>query len=176
MAKPRTSIVLKFLKITGIAIGSIILLMFLLPYLFPGFVSTRIRHWARTSIKTELNFSRARLSFFRHFPALTLTLHDVRLRGSRPFEKENLIEADEISLGVDIRSVFSEVTINKIFLTNAFINIQADTAGQANYNIYASKPASNPTNLPIQAAPLSRSRKYSSRRANWSTTTVPCRS
>ena len=132
-------ILFKIFKVSGIIVGSLILLMFLLPYLFPNFVSTRIRHWARHSIRTELNFSKARLSFFRHFPALTLTLHDVKLQGSAPFDKESLIEADEISLGVDLRSVFSEVTINKIFLTNAFINIQADTAGQANYNIYISE-------------------------------------
>ena len=138
--------ILKLLKITGITAGSILLLLFLLPYLFPGFVSTKIRQWAKSSIKSELNFSAARLSFFRHFPALTLTLYDFRLKGSAPFEKETLIESDEISLGVDIRSVFSELKIDKIFLTNAFINIQVDTAGQPNYNIYNSKAAKTPSN------------------------------
>ena len=72
-------ILFRILKITGIGIGSIVLLLFLLPYLFPGFVSSKIRQWARHSIRTELAFSSARLSFFRHFPALTLTLYDVRL-------------------------------------------------------------------------------------------------
>ncbi len=130
---------LRILKITGITIGSLLLLLFLLPYLFPGFVSGKIRQWARHSIQAELHFSSARLSFFRHFPALTLTLYDVKLNGSPPFEKETLINADEIALGVDLRSVFSDVNIDKIFLTNAFINIQVDTAGHANYNIYAAK-------------------------------------
>lgn len=135
----------KFLKITGIAFAALVVLLFLLPYLFPGFVSARIRQWAKTSIRSELNFSTARLSFFRHFPALTLTLHDLKLKGSAPFEKETLIEADEIALGVDIRSIFSVVRIDKIFLTNAYINIQVDSAGQANYNIYASKNSGAPS-------------------------------
>src|ERR1700748_3123867 len=130
-------ILLRVLKIAGITTGALLLLLFLLPYLFPGVVSSKIRQWARHSVKSELHFSAARLSFFRHFPALTLTLYDVRLNGSSPFAKERLIEADEIALGVDLRSVFSEVKINKIFLTNAFINIQVDTGGHANYNIYA---------------------------------------
>jgi len=137
-------ILLRIGKIGGIATGSIVLLLFLLPYLFPGFVSNKIRQWARGSIRSELNFSSARLSFFRHFPALTLTLYDVKLKGSAPFEKETLIEADEIALGVDLRSVFSEVDIDKIFLTNAFINIQVDPAGHANYNIYISKKDKGP--------------------------------
>jgi len=137
-------ILLKILKITGITVVSLVLLLFLLPYLFPGFVSNKIRQWARHSVKSELHFSAARLSFFRHFPALTLTLYDVKLNGSAPFDKERLIEADEISLGVDLRSVFSEVNIDKIFLTNAFINIQVDTSGVPNYNIYASKKSNRP--------------------------------
>jgi AsmA protein len=137
-----TRILLRVLKIAGITTGSLILVLFLLPYLFPRFVSNKIRQWARHSIQSELHFKSARLSFFRHFPALTLTLYDVRLNGSTPFAKERLIEADEIALGVDLFSVFSEVRINKLFLTNAFINIQVDTAGQANYNIYAA-PKSN---------------------------------
>src|ERR1700744_6046919 len=135
---------LKILKITGITIGSIILLLFLLPYLFPGFVSSRIRQWARHSIRSELTFSTSRLSFFRHFPALTLTLYDVRLKGSAPFQDQELIDAREISLGVDLSSIFSEVDIDKIYLTDAFINVQADTAGHANYNIYISKKSNAP--------------------------------
>src|SRR5580698_9008596 len=127
-------ILFRIMKITGIGIGSIILLLFLLPYLFPGFVSSKIRQWARHSIRTELTFSSARLSFFRHFPALTLTLYDVRLKGSAPFQDQELIDAREISLGVDLSSIFSEVDIDKIFLTDAYINVQADSTGHANYN------------------------------------------
>jgi len=135
----------RILKITGIVVGSLLLLLFLLPYLFPGFVSSKIRQWAHHSIRSELNFSSARLSFFRHFPALTLTLYDVKLKGSAPFENETLIDANEISLGVNLSSVFSEVDIDKIFLTNAFINIQVDTAGHANYNIYIGKKSNTPS-------------------------------
>ena len=144
MTSTLSHISLRIGKITGISIASILLLLFLLPYLFPGFVSGKIRQWARKSIKTELSFSTARLSFFRHFPALTLTLYDVKLKGSAPFEKETLIDAHEISLGVDLRSIFSEVDIDKIFLTDAFINIQVDTAGHPNYNIYNAQKSRAP--------------------------------
>src|ERR1700754_2121454 len=146
MKQTLSRILLRALKITGITAGSLLLLLFLLPYLFPRFVSNKIRQWARHSIQTELHFSAARLSFFRHFPALTLTLYNVRLNGSAPFDKEQLIKADEIALGVDLRSVFSAVNIDKIYLTNAAINIQVDSAGRPNYNIYASKQASKPAN------------------------------
>jgi AsmA protein len=134
-------ILVKGLKISGITAGALLLLLFLLPYLFPYFVSDKIRQWAKGSIQTELDFSYARLSFFRHFPALTLTLYQVKIQGSAPFEKQTLLEAGELSLGVDIRSVFSELSIDKIFLDNASVNIQVDSSGHPNYNIYASKSA-----------------------------------
>ncbi|MBS1602935.1 MAG: AsmA family protein [Bacteroidetes bacterium] len=146
MKQSALRIVWKILKITGITAGSLVLLLFLLPYIFPRFVSNKIRQWARQTVKTELHFSAARLSFFRHFPALTLTLYNVRLSGSAPFEKEQLIRANEISLGVDLRSVFSEVTIDKIYLTDAVINILIDSSGRPNYNIYASRPKNKPVN------------------------------
>jgi len=135
-----SKIFLKVLKITGITLVSLVVLMFLLPYLFPGLIETKIRQWAKGSIRTELNFSGARLSFFKHFPSLTLTLYDFNLKGSDPFPKETLVEAHEIALGVDLSSVFSrQIRIDKIFLTNAFINIQVDKAGQANYDVYNAK-------------------------------------
>jgi len=145
MKRPFPRLFFKTLKIAGIATGSMILLLFLLPYIFPGFVSTRIRQWAKSSVRSELSFSSARLSFFKHFPALTLTLYDFKLKGSAPFEKETLIEADEAALGVDLTSIFSTLKIDKIFLTQAFINIQVDSAGKANYNVYASKEKTNDT-------------------------------
>jgi AsmA protein len=144
----------KTLKIAGIATGTIVLLLFLLPYLFPGFVSTKIRQWAKGSVNSELTFSSARLSFFRHFPALTLTLYDFKLKGSAPFEKETLLEANEVALGVDLTSIFSELKIDKIFLTKAFINIQVDTTGRANYNVYSSKNKSTTQSSDSSSASL----------------------
>jgi len=135
-------ITIKLLKLGGLSLGIALLLMFLLPYIFPGFVSTKIKQWARSSINSELDFSRARLSFFRHFPALTLTLYDLSVKGSAPFEKATLIQSEEISLGVDLFSLFTNRTsVDKIFLTNADINILVDKDGKPNYNIYTSKPS-----------------------------------
>lgn len=129
----------KILKITGITIGSILLLMFLLPILFPNIVADKIKQWANGAITTELNFSKARLSFFNHFPSLTLTLHNVSLMGSAPFAKDTLMKSDEVSLGIDLSTVFSErIRIDEIYLTRANIFVKVDEDGTANYNIYKS--------------------------------------
>jgi AsmA protein len=130
----------RFLKITGISLASILALMFLLPILFPGFVSGKIKDWTNNSIKGELNFSKARLSFFHHFPSLTLTLYDFSLKGAAPFQKDTLVAAQAVSFGIDLASVLSSTTnINKIFLDDAFIHVQVNAKGEANYNVYGGK-------------------------------------
>jgi len=134
-------ILLKTVKITAITIASLLLLLFALPYLFPKTVSNKIKQFAQGSITSQLDFSETRLSFFKHFPSLTLTLYDLSLKGSAPFQHDTLVAAKEVSFGIDLSSVFQKkITINKIFLDDAFINIQADTAGHVNYNIYRSTP------------------------------------
>jgi AsmA protein len=132
-------ILFKILKISGIVIASLLLLMFLLPILFPGFVSGKIKLWANDAITTELNFSKARLSFFNHFPALTLTLHDVTLMGSAPYAKDTLLKADELAFGINLPSLLSKkVTIDEIYLDDADIIVKVNEDGAANYNVYKS--------------------------------------
>lgn len=140
-------ILFRVLKIIGITAGSLLLLLFLLPYLFPGTVARKIKGWTNSSINGELNFSSARLSFFNHFPALTLTLHNFTLKGSAPFRQDTLIAADEVSLGINLNTVFDQrISINKIFLTRASVHIEVNEKGEANYNVYKSTPAQTPAN------------------------------
>lgn len=130
---------IKTLKITGITVVSLILLVFALPYLFPQTISNKIKQLANERINGSLAFSSTGLSFFKHFPTLTLTLYDVSLKGSAPFEKDTLVAAKELSFGIDLATVLQKkITIDKIYLTQAFINIQADSLGHVNYNVYKS--------------------------------------
>jgi AsmA protein len=154
MSSSITHKLLKTIKIAAITVASLLLLLFALPYLFPQTVSSKIKQWANGSINGQLQFSGTGLSFFKHFPSLTLTLYDLSLKGSAPFQNDTLIAAKEVSFGIDLSSVFEKkITINKIFLNQAFINIQADTAGHVNYNVY--KPKSASTTAPADTSSAS---------------------
>jgi AsmA protein len=131
--------VLKILKITGISLISIIALLFIAPYFFPETIGNTIKKLANENIKGELNFSKSRLSFFHHFPSLTLTLYDVQLNGSAPFAKDTLVGAKELGFGINLASlVKGDIKVNEIFLYKSTINILVDSAGNANYNVYQS--------------------------------------
>jgi AsmA protein len=131
---------IKVLKITGISLVSLLLLLFLIPILFPGTVVEKVKNWTNQSLDGELNFSKVRLSFFSHFPSLTVSLYDFSLKGSAPFKNETLVAADEIALGVNIKSLFfdKKINIDKIFIADAAINVQVNEKGEANYNVYKS--------------------------------------
>ncbi|SEW53094.1 AsmA family protein [Chitinophaga arvensicola] len=135
-------IALKALKIISISVIALLALLFLLPILFPNTVSNKIKTWTNNSITGDLNFSKARLSFFNHFPSLTLTLYDFSLKGAPPFQTDTLISANEVALGINLSSVFSNsINIDEIYLTKGNIHVLVDTAGHPNYNVYKSSPA-----------------------------------
>ncbi|MFT4203362.1 MAG: AsmA-like C-terminal region-containing protein [Chitinophagaceae bacterium] len=135
-------ILVKTAKILGISAASLLALMFLLPVLFPETIAGKIKDWANGSIKGEMNFSKARLSFFKHFPSLTLTLYDFALKGSAPFQKDTLAYAKELGLGVDLASIFGKtLSIDKIYFSTGNIHIHVDGQGRANYNVYQSSSA-----------------------------------
>jgi AsmA protein len=141
MKKPSKSIVVRILKMTGITIGSILLLLFLIPILFPGKIAQEVKAFANNKLNGELNFKEANLSFFNHFPSLTLTLTDFSLKGSAPYQKETLLSADEVAFGINIKSLLfdKKVTIDKIYVSDALINVKVNEKGEANYNVYISE-------------------------------------
>ncbi|MNF34898.1 hypothetical protein D3C84_157520 [compost metagenome] len=135
------SVLFTVLKYVGITFLSILSLMFLTPIIFAERLKEEIKKTANAKLNGELNYSDANVSFFHHFPSLTLTLHDFNLKGSAPYQKEKLITAKEVSFGINLSSlVFSKsIKIDEIYLSNSVINIKVDKNGNANYNVYIAK-------------------------------------
>lgn len=131
------TILLKIVKWTGIGIAAILLLMFLLPILFPGTIEQQVKKTANKSLDSRLDFSHSKLSFFTHFPSLTVSLDDLSLTGSAPYRDETLLKAKQVAFGINLfRLLFGEVKIDKLYVSDAFINVKVNEKGQANYNIY----------------------------------------
>ncbi|MDA6072161.1 hypothetical protein NJT12_21265 [Flavobacterium sp. AC] len=134
------SILLKTAKYLGITFVVIIGLLFLTPIIFADKIKEQIKKTANEKLTAELNYSDVSVSFFQHFPSLTLTLSDLSLNGSAPYTSEKFITAKEVSFGIDVASlVFSkEVKIDQIYLSDSFINVKVNAKGEANYNVYKS--------------------------------------
>lgn len=132
------NIAIKTLKITGISIAVILFLLFIIPLLFPGKIASEVKKIANERLDTKMDFSKSKLSFFTHFPSLTVSLDDISLTGSAPFRNDTLLKADQVAFGINLKRLIfdSEVKINKLYVSNALINVMVNEKGQANYNIY----------------------------------------
>ncbi|MFN0254335.1 AsmA family protein [Pedobacter ureilyticus] len=130
----------KFFKILGISFASLIALLFIIPFLIPKTINQQITKTINQHIKGEVSFEGTGLSFFTHFPSLTLNLDEFLLKGSEPFKNDTLIYAKQMSLGINLFSLFGDqIKVDEFYLDKAKINILSDEQGHANYNVYESK-------------------------------------
>lgn len=139
-------IILKILKWTGISIASILFLMFIIPILFPGTISKQVKIFANQHLAGKLDYKKTNLTFFRHFPSLTVSVDDLILQGSKPFQNDTLLSAKEVAMGINLKNLIfdGEVKIDEIYVTDAYANVFVNSKGEANYNVYVSKPSEKP--------------------------------
>ena len=138
MSTSPKNIMLKILKWMGISIAAILLLMFLIPLIFPGTIAQQVKVFANKSLDGELNFTKSKLSFFTHFPSLTVSLDELSLKGSTPFRNDTLLSADQVAFGINLKRLIfdNEIKIDEIYVSDAFINVMVNEKGEANYNVY----------------------------------------
>ena len=136
----KKAIFLKILKYIGITLITLLTFMFIAPYVFADKINAEIKKVANEKLNAKLDYSESNISFFQHFPSLTVSLNNFKLNGSAPYEKENLVTAKEIAFGINVSSLIfgKSVNIDKIFLSNADINVKVNKEGFANYNVYKS--------------------------------------
>ncbi|WP_421938831.1 AsmA family protein [Pedobacter sp.] len=143
----------KFFKILGIGLISIIALLFIIPYLIPQTINKEVTRIINSNIKGEVKFESTNISFFSHFPSLTLNLNKFLLKGSKPFQQDTLVYTRRLALGINLLSLFSkQVKIDEFYLDDARINILTDKQGHANYNVYESKPTEKPSKSESETA------------------------
>ena len=130
----------KFFKIFGISIVSILALLFFIPFFIPKTINQQITKTINQNINGEVSFKGTGLSFFTHFPSLTLNLDEFLLKGSAPFKQDTLVYAKQMALGINLFSLFGDqIKVDEFYLDNAKINILSDEQGHVNYNVYESK-------------------------------------
>ena len=152
------SILVKTAKYIGISLAIILALMFVTPLIFSDKIKEEIKKTANKKLAGEMNYSDVNVSFFKHFPSLTLTLNDFKLNGSAPFQKERLINAKEVSFGINVSSLIfgKSINIDEIYLYNSTINVKVNKDGLANYNVYIAEKEVEKTDEESAAIKLDR--------------------
>ena len=127
----------KSLKIAGIVILSLLLILLILPFAFKGKVAGIIQEQANKNLQAKVAFSDLSVSFFKNFPKVTATIENLSVAGVDVFEGDTLLKADEISVSVNLTSLFSDqgVNVKRIELISPRILAKVLSDGRANWDI-----------------------------------------
>ena len=101
----------KILKITGITLLLLIAFAFAAPYLFKSQILSLVKKEINNSINAKADFKDIDISFFRHFPKVSVALKGLQITGTGEFEGDTLIAAKEIDASLNIMSVIRGVRL-----------------------------------------------------------------
>ncbi len=127
-------------KILRIFLGFILLVVIILvvtPVLFKKQLLDKAKEIANTSIDAKIDFSDLKLTFFKDFPRLTVSLYGVSVSGIEIFEGDTLVAFDEFSATVDVISLVRReaIKVRSILLDKPRISAILLEDGSANWDI-----------------------------------------
>ncbi len=129
----------KVAKIVGIVVLVIIALLIALPFFLEAKIGDIIRSNVNNNIEGTFDFADADLSLISSFPNAEVSLRDISLVNSAPFEGDTLFLGKEVSLTMRISELFNggdeAISVKRLFVDGAHINILVDKAENANYDI-----------------------------------------
>jgi hypothetical protein len=130
----------KILKIAGITLFTIIAFIWAAPFLFKGKVSSLIRSAATKDLKAELNFASLDISWFRHFPNISIRLNDIGITCVGEFQGDSLLYAKQLDMICDVRSFISgdSIKIYSITANEPRVHAYTNKNGHSNWNIVKS--------------------------------------
>jgi hypothetical protein len=127
----------KFLKIISAIILLFVVAIFALPYFYKDKIVNYIKADINKNINAKVDFKDVDLSLFKSFPNFNLGIDQLTVDGVETFKNVRLLEAKDLNLTLDIKSVFGgdQIKINKIGVEHAKVNILVLENGKANYDI-----------------------------------------
>jgi AsmA-like C-terminal region len=127
----------KILKWTGITVGSLFLILLILPFAFSGKIEQAIKDAANENLNATVNWSDVSLSLIRNFPNLRITIDDLTVDNTMyPFDSVRMASIGSLEAVVDIKSLFGDqINIKRIGIVEPKFDIRVTPEGLANYDI-----------------------------------------
>ena len=127
----------KAIKITAIALGSLIIIILLLPFVFKGKIEKAVQSEINKSLNAKVTFDGVGLSLLRHFPNLTVKVKKLTVVGTGNFVNDTLASIPDLSLTLDLASVIhgSDYKVKQIALTSPRLLFKVLKDGKANWDV-----------------------------------------
>src|SRR4051794_9889954 len=150
-----------------IAIGSlfvlVLVLLLVLPMLLSGRIAERVKTAVNQNVNARVDWSHVGLSFFRHFPNLTLTLDDLTTVGVDRFQSDTLAAARHLRVSLSLPSVIKNVmggsgpvVVREIELDQPRLSLIALKDGTANWDIAKKNQPAQPASTKPMSVSLRR--------------------
>ncbi len=146
MALP--NILKRTLKISGIALVTLIAAAIAVPYFFKDKILVKVKETINKDLNAKVDFKDVNISVFKHFPKISVSLIELDVEGVGDFEGVKLIHTEGLDLALNFWSVWNggnPYEVNSVHLDRPVINVIALADGKANYDITKPKPPSAPT-------------------------------
>jgi hypothetical protein len=134
----------KIIKIIGIALLACLLLLLASPFLFKGSLEKLLMENINKNLNATVAWEDFDLSLMRNFPKATLVLKNFSIVNKAPFDGDTLASGKQLQLEMGLKQLLKgaedAIQIDALSLDEAFINIQVNEAGKANYDISIKKP------------------------------------
>src|SRR5919109_3647185 len=129
------------LTILGALVALVIALLLVLPLLFRDQIAARAKAATNRSVNARVDWRDAGLTFFRHFPNLTLRLDDLTVINRGRFEGDTLAAVRHLGVVLDLGSVMSyalrgkPIVVRGVELDQPRLSLIALEDGVSNWSI-----------------------------------------
>ena len=127
----------KLLRITGISILILLLLALLIPVVFRKQIQSLVRKEINRQLNAQVDFRDVKLSLFRHFPDITISVHDLRIVGRDAYAGDTLLSVPSLDITAGLFSVIrgKDIRVNGLYATRPKIHLQVSEDGLASWDI-----------------------------------------
>ncbi len=129
----------KLFKIFGILLVLVLAILIAIPFFLEGKIDTIVRRSLDGQLNAKVDYHDIDLSLIKSFPSASVSIDEFEIINNAPFEGDTLVYADRISAKISlidlIKGIDKGVKIDKIVLDKAYVNVQVNEEGKANYDI-----------------------------------------
>ena len=134
--------------VVGIAatIGTLLLLVVVLPLLFRDRIAARVRTEIARSVNAQVRWAGVGLSLVRDFPDVTLRLDDLSVTGVERFRGDTLVAMREFRIVLDLGSVLRHlrrgeaIVVREVEMQRPVASLRVLEDGAANWDIVRERP------------------------------------
>lgn len=129
------------------AIGVIIILLAVLPYLFRDKIAARVRAEIAKSVNADVRWSGVGVGLLRDFPNVTFRMNDLAVVNKEPFAGDTLLAMRQFRVVLDLASVLRNVmsggsiVVREVSVQQPVARLRVLKDGTANWDIMKEQPA-----------------------------------